>query len=190
VPIIPALPGCGESADQLIEIYQPDATEVYRSLVGHGYACWQHLSTLIAAVAHAGLTALYMPSGPLVVRLCGDSYEFTTASEPERPQLTHQIPVPGVPPVEVPLEGTVPPEQEHPTWCVRAAIHCSGPYPASPPGSVVRVRAWIEQPATAPAVPIVMLEVIEEDRPFEYRLGVEQARQLVDQVRLLLALVR
>lgn len=189
--IIPDLPGCGQPAGQLIEIYQPSAADPYRSLVGHGYACREHLVDLVADVVRAGLTPLHIHAGPLAQHHCGNTYEFETASQPERPQLTHQIPVPGVPPVAVPVEP------EHPAWCTRAAIcrmeniHCSAPYPATPASASTSVRVWLEQPAAQPAYPVVVLEVTDEGkgRPVEYLFRVDQARMLGQQIRLVLALV-
>jgi hypothetical protein len=195
VPIIPTLTGCGQHADQLFEIYQPVGADPYGSLAGAGYACREHLVDLVASTVRAGLTPLHMQSGPLGEWTCGESYEFETASRPDRPQLTHHIPVPGVPPVELPLGEVVPAAPEHPAWCVRAAIcrvegiHCSAPYPATPPGASVAVRLWIEQPAAEPVVPVVLVEVVGEyGRPVEHRLGVEQAQLLTKQIRLVLAL--
>ncbi|GAB3802585.1 hypothetical protein [Micromonospora zhanjiangensis] len=189
--IIPALFGCEQAADQMIEIYQPSAADPYRSLVGHGYACREHLVDLAAQVVRAGLTPLHMLAGPLGRRHCGNSYEFETASLPEPPQLTHHIPVPGVPPVAVPVEP------EHPDWCTRAAIcrvediHCSAPYPASPVGASTIVRLWLEQPTARPAYPAVVLEITDQggDRPVEYPFRVHQARMLGEQIRLVLALI-
>jgi hypothetical protein len=188
--IVPALPGCGQPANQFVEIYQPAGTDPWRSLPGAGYACQQHLVDLVAVIARAGLTPLHIPAGPLGAWPCDESYEFETAGQPDRPQLTHQIPIPGIPPVEVLLAGAVPVEPEHTAWCVRAAIcrmekiHCSAPYPATPLGAAVDVRVWVEQPATAKAVPVVILEVVDEERPVEYRLSTDQARHLADQVCL------
>ncbi|GAB3815893.1 hypothetical protein [Micromonospora zhanjiangensis] len=193
--IIPDLPGCGQPGMQMIEVYRPTGADAYASLVGHGYACREHLTDLIAAVIRTGLTPLHIPAGPLAARPCGSAYEFDTASLPDRPQVTHQIPVPGIPPVEVPLTlAGAPDGPEHPQWCTRAAIcrmegiHCSAPYPVALPGVAVQLRLWLEQPATAPALPVVLFEFTDE-RSVEYLLTVEQTRLLIEQARLVLALV-
>jgi hypothetical protein len=190
--ILPTLPGCGQPADQLSEIYQPDETDPYRSLVGHGYACRNHLSDLITAVILAGLTPLYIPAGPLAVRACGERYEFETAGEPERPQLTHQIPVPGIPPVEILLGGAVPPEMEHPAWCARGdlcrldQVHASRAYPATTPEASASIRLWLERRhAPAEVSTMVVVEVTEDAEPRLAFLPVDQARVLDRHVRWL-----